>query len=194
LRSADAQALARWAPSHGSLILDEKNRTSVNFHPLPSGRFALSRTCAGPSEYSGRGGAQLYTHFLILDELAIHASGNQPFLIYRDAAALGYFTFQSNPDEILEPACLSNLHPTWSAEYWADQAVKLRLPPLAPLLRHLQSSRSVQFAYSGDRIALAECLVGQSPVELVRSTSFSTSLVPSSDRPFLLSLIQENKK
>jgi hypothetical protein len=131
---------------------------------------------------------------LILDELAIQASGNQPFLIYRDAAALGYFSFQSSPGEILEPACLSKLHPTWSATYWADQAVKLRLPPLASLQKHLQSSRSVQFAYSGDRIALAECLVGQLPVELVRSTSFSTSLVPSSDRPFLLSLIQENKK
>src|SRR5208337_2441493 len=49
----------------GSLLLDQYNRVSVNFHPLPSGRFALSRTCEGPPEYSGRGGRQLYTHIMI---------------------------------------------------------------------------------------------------------------------------------
>jgi GTPase-associated protein 1, N-terminal domain type 2 len=192
--SADAQALAQWAPSHGSLIVDSINRTSVNFHRLPSGRFALSRTCAGPPEYSGRGGAQLYTHFLILDEEILHAVRFQPFLIYRDAAALGYFAYQSHPAETLEPVNLSQLYPASNAAYWANQAVKLRLPPLAPIQKQLQSSGPLRFAYAGDRIALAECLIGQLPPDVVRSTSFSTSLVPSSDRPFVLTLIQERRK
>jgi GTPase-associated protein 1, N-terminal domain type 2 len=192
--AADAQALARWAPSHGSLIVDEKNRTSVNFHPLPSGRFALSRTCAGPPEYSGRGGAQLYTHFLIVDDEALQAVRFQPFLIYRDAAALGYFTYEPNPGETLEPVALSQLHPPRNAAYWADQAVRLRLPPLASVHQQLQATRPVRFAYSGDRIALAECWITQLAPEVVRSTSFSTSLIPSSDRPFVLTLVQGKTK
>lgn len=194
LVAADVQALTRWAPSHGSLIVDEKNQTSVNFHPLPSGRFALSRTCAGPPEYSGRGGAQLYTHFLIIDGPALQAAQFQPFFIYRDAAALGYFTYQPDPSEILEPVNLSQLHPLRNTAYWAEQAVKLHLPPLVSLQKHLPSGRPLRFAYPGNRIALAECLVGQLSPDVVRSTSFSTSLVPSSDRPFVLTLVQDNVK
>lgn len=192
--SADAQALARWAPSHGSLIVDAKNRISVNFHPLPSGRFALSRTCAGPPEYSGRGGAQLYTHFLILDEAALQAVNFQPFLIYHDAAALGYFAYCTDPGEVLPTVSLSRLHPQRTSAYWAEQAAKLRLPPLTPLQKQLQSSASTQYAYSGDRLALAECLIGQLSPEQARSTSFSTSLTPSSERPFVLMLVEEKRK
>jgi hypothetical protein len=191
--SADGQALARWAPSHGALIVDGSNRTSVNFHPLPSGRFALSRTCAGPPEYSGRGGNQLYTHFLIVDAAAMQAVGFQPISIYRDAIALGYLLYQPDPGDVLEPVMLSRLHPARDAAAWSDRAVELGLPPLGPLERQLQQGHPLRFAYSGDRIELAECLVGLLSPELVTGISFSTSLVPSSDRPFVLILVEETQ-
>src|SRR5271166_5661940 len=147
--ATDAQALARWAPSHGALIVDSRNRTSANFHPLPSGRFAVSRTCAGPPEYSGRGGNQLYTHFLIVDDAVMQAAGFQPFCIYRDAIALGYPLYQADPSEVLEPVRLSQIHPAWDVAYWADHAVELGLPPLGPLQNQLQSAQPLKFAYSG---------------------------------------------
>jgi hypothetical protein len=192
--AADAQALARWAPSHGALISDGENPTSVNFHPLPSGRFALSRTCAGPPEYSGRGGAQLYTHLLIVDETVLQAVGFQPLLIYRDASALGCLLYQPDPSETLQPVPLSLLHLARDAAFWTERAVALGLPPLGPLQQQLQSGRPLHFAYSGDRILLAECLIGLLSPEAVKRTSFSTSLVPSSDRPFVLSLVKEKPK
>ncbi len=185
---------ARWAPSHGALITDGKNRTSVNFHPLPSGRFALSRSCAGPPEYSGRGGQQLYTHYLIVDDAVMQAVGFQPFAIYRDAIAMGYVFYQSDPSEVLEPVRLSQLHLSGDADFWTDRAHALGLPPLEPLRKQLQSGHRLWFAYSGDRIALAECLMGLLSPEIVKATSFATSLVPSSDRPFVLSLIKEKSR
>ena len=191
LGAADAQALARWAPSHGALIADRRNQASVNFHPLPSGRFALSRTSAGPPEYSGRGGPQLYSHFLIVDDAVMQSVGFHPISIYRDAIARGYLLYQPDPCEVLEPVTLSGLHPARDAAGWADQAVERGLPPLGPLLRQLQSGHPVRFAYSGDRIDLAECLIGLLSPEMAISTSFSTSLVPSSDRPFDLTLVKE---
>jgi GTPase-associated protein 1, N-terminal domain type 2 len=194
VRAADAQSLARWAPSHGALIADGSNGTSVNFHPLPSGRFALSRTCAGPPEYSGRGGHQLYTHFLIVDDAAMQAVGFQPFSIYRDAVAMGYLMYQPDPSEVLEPVRLSQLHPSGNAAFWADKAFELGLPPLEPLRKQLQSGHRLRFAYSGDRIALAECLIGLLSPEVVTGTSFATSLVPSSDRPFALTLVKDTSK
>jgi hypothetical protein len=192
--AADAQALVQWAPSHGALIVDAKNRTSVNFHPLPSGRFALSRTCAGPPEYSGRGGNQLYTHFLIVDDAVLQVVAFQPFAIYRDAIAQGYLLYQADPSELLEPLALSRLHPARNPQFWADRSIALRLPPLGPLQQQLRSGRPLRFAFAGDRIALAECLLGLLSPEAVKGTSFSTSLVPSSDRPFVLALVKDSSK
>jgi GTPase-associated protein 1, N-terminal domain type 2 len=192
VRAADAQALARWAPSHGALIADANNKTSVNYHPMPSGRFALSRTCAGPPEYSGRGGRQVYTHFLIVDEAVLQAVGFQPFSIYRNAIALGHLLYQPDPSEVLEPIRLSQLQPSRNASYWALRAIELGLPPLEPLRKQLQSGKRLRFGHPGDRIALAECLIGLLSPEVVTRASFATSLVPSSERPFVLALVKES--
>jgi hypothetical protein len=62
------------------------------------------------------------------------------------------------------------------------------------LQKQLQSGHPLRFAYSGERIALAECLIGLLSPDVVRGTSFSTSLVPSSDRPYVLTLVKENSK
>jgi hypothetical protein len=186
---AETQALASWAPSHRALIVDGNNRISVNFHPLPGGRFALSRTCAGPAEYSGRGGPQLYTHSLIVDGPTLEAVGFQPFALYRDAMAKGYLLYQPDPAPALEPVSLSRLHSRRDADSWADLASKLALPAPSLLREQLLSGQPLRFAYAGDRADLAECLIGILSPEAVRRTSFSTSLFPSATRPFVLSLV-----
>ena len=107
----EAQAISRWSPSHGSLLQDQSNRVSVSFFSLPGGRFALSRSCEGPPEYSGRGGRQLYTHILIIDSKNLEAVAGQPFVIYRNALALGHLCYQINPAELLEPIELPGFHP-----------------------------------------------------------------------------------
>jgi hypothetical protein len=185
----DAQALARWSPSHGALIYGENNRTSVNFHPLPSGRFALSRTCAGPPEYSGRGGPQLYTHSLIIDDSVLESVGYHAFAIYRDAIALGYFTYQHNPKEVLEPVRLSQLHPRHDVGFWASRARQLDSVNHTFILDRLVSGQPVRYVHDGDRALLAECLIGMLPAQAARRASFATSLVPAMVRPFILSLV-----
>jgi hypothetical protein len=186
---SDAQALARWSPSHGALIIDENNRTSVNFHPLPSGKFAISRTCAGPPEYSGRGGCQLYTHALIVKDEALESVEFQAFSIYHDALALGCFVYQPNPKEVLEPVRLGELHLRRDADLWASRARELNLLKPGLVLDRLLSGQTVRFTYDGDRAALAECLIGMLPAQAARRASFGTSLVPSAVRPFALSLV-----
>ncbi len=191
---SDARTLTRWAPSHGALIVDKNNRTSVNFHGVPSGCFALSRTCAGPPEYSGRGGQQLYTHFLLVDATALESVGFHPFSIYRDAMALGCFLYQLNPDEVLEPVLLSHLHPQCDKGFWADRARKLGFLKPMSVVDRLLSGQPTRVTYSGDRVALAECLISMLPSESVRNTSFATSLLPSAVQPFALSLIGADLK
>jgi hypothetical protein len=128
---------------------------------------------------------------LIVDDAVMRGAGFQPFSIYRDAIALGYLLYRPEPGELLEPVSLAQLHAARNAVFWANRAVELGLPPLGPLQKQLESGRPLQFAYSGDRMALAECLIGLLAPEVVTATSFSTSLLPSSDRPFVLTLINE---
>jgi hypothetical protein len=186
---ADASALATWSPSHGALIVDASNQTSVNFHPLPSGRLALSRTCEGPAEYSGRGERQLYTHALILERSALRAAGSQPIALYRDALAQGHLRFRPEPDEVLKPIELGTLFIHHDAETWSTRARSLNLPNLNPLEGQWTAGQPIRYRFAGDRIALVECLLGILPIDLIPTASFSTSLQPSAVRPFQLSLV-----
>ena len=190
----EAQAISRWSPSHGSLLQDQSNRVSVNFFSLPGGRFALSRSCEGPPEYSGRGGRQLYTHILIIDSKNLEAVGGQPFVIYHNALALGHLFYQINPAELLEPIELPGFHAALDPAAWLDRARKLGLPPLEPLRDRLLAGRPVRFSFAGDRAVLAECLIGSLGSGAVHKISFATSLQPSSDRPFVLSLVDNRKQ
>jgi hypothetical protein len=171
------------------LLLDEHNHVSVNFHPLPGGRYALSRACEGPPEYSGRGGRQLYTHILVFDGATFKAVGGQPFSVYYNALALGYLFYQADPAERLEPVKLPTFHVQRDHKAWLARSVELGLPSLAGFRERLMDGRPVRFSYKGDRAVLAECLLGTLTFETVCRTSFATSLEPSSVRPFVLSLI-----
>ncbi len=191
LTESEVSTLATWSPSHGGLIVDGSNHVSVNFHPLPSGRMALTRTREGRAESSGRGGKQLYTHALILDAAILRQAGFQPLAVYRDALSLGYFHYQANPDPVLRPVTLSSLYPRHDgdAATAASFSRELGIPTIESLLSQLDAGQAIVQAYAGDRIALAEFLVGRLPADTVMRMSFATSLHPSSVRPYRLTLV-----
>ncbi len=184
----DAAAIATWSPSHGALIVDPANRTNVSFHPLPSGRFALSRTCQGPAEYSGRGGRQLYTHTLIIDQGVLGRVKNQPFTVLHDALALGHLHYRPEPEPQLRPVPMS-LMPTAPASPGEAEQAALDRTRLASILERLAGGHRVEVPYAGDRALLAEYLIGLLPTETRPRISFATSLRPSMVRPFQLVLI-----
>ena len=186
---AEAGALATWCPSHGALVVDGANRASANFHPLPGGRFALARTCAGPAEYSGRGGRQLYTHVLIVEAAKLKRAGGHPIALYRDALALGHFRYRAEPPLRLEPVELSDVPRRAEPAAWSARARALGLPALEPLRDELLAGRTLRAPHAGDRVALVECLIGLLPWEAVLTLSFATSLQPSVVRPFRLLLL-----
>jgi hypothetical protein len=185
----EAGALTTWSPSHGALIVDQGNRTSANYYSLPGGRFALSRTCEGPAEYSGRGGRQLYTHILIVDEKMLRQAGNQPWAIFRAALALGYFNYRPEPEATLPPARLLATYPSYDDARWSERASSLGLESTAPIVARLAKGQTVELAYAGDRALLAECLTGLVPAETRPQISFTTSLRPSRVRPYQLVLV-----
>lgn len=186
---ADAAALASWSPSHGTLLVDEANRVSVNFHPLTDGRVALSRTCEGPPEYSGRGGPQIYTHALVLEAAALERSGASPVALYRGALALGLLGYRPDPPPTLGEVELGRCFRGPGRDQRADQAPELDLPELEGLCARLGAGEQVRLRHHGDRLRFAERLLGVLPGQLAAAITFSTSLQPSSSRPFKIVIV-----
>jgi hypothetical protein len=89
LQDEDARELAVWCPSHDSFLDWGPEAVSYNFHPLPSGAFAVSRTVPAGWEYSGRGGVRVYTHCLIVAPDVLLRFSNNPFAMLRAALASG---------------------------------------------------------------------------------------------------------
>jgi hypothetical protein len=187
ISDAEAQTLAAWCPSHGSLVTDANNRLSINFHRLIPGRFVLSRTCEGPPEYSGRGGRQLYTHAMVLEPRQMERADYQLISLLRAARAQGHLQFHHDPPVSMKPLDLPDL-------YAARQrgATRRRVGSdghdFLRIARELGSSRSVRLTVGGDRVRFVEELLGFVPREAIADLSFTTSLRPSKARPFQLSL------
>jgi hypothetical protein len=170
------------------MIVDQANRVSVNYHPLPSGRYVLARTREGRAEYSGRGGRQVYTHILIVEAEKLHQVRYKLFAVYRDALALGHFRYRSVPQPELKPVALSTIYSPRKHD-WAALTRELGLHTLEAALTQLAAGQPVVFPYAGDRAALAESLIDRLPPETLLKLSFATSLHPSAVRPYQLNLV-----
>ncbi len=103
----DARQLAVWGPSHGSLSDGSEGASSTNFHPLPSGNWCVSRSSAAGPEYSGRGGARVYTQCLIVPPDVLARYGNNPLTLLRAARAGGMLQVHDPVPPTLQPFELS---------------------------------------------------------------------------------------
>jgi hypothetical protein len=186
---SEESALSTWSPSHGGLVVDGDNCASANFFPLPSGRYAIARTREGGSEYSGRGGRQLFTRAVIVDAAKLRSANYQPFAIYRDALALGHLAYMLNPEPTLRKVELSQVYTPREDDAFAPVIRELGMPVLEAIIAQLDAGRPVVECYTGDRTFLAEFLLARLSPETALVTSFATSLHPSSVRPFRLNLV-----
>ncbi len=150
MSESEANALTTWSPSHGAMLVDEANAQSVNFFPLPSGRYALARTREGCGEYSGRGGRQLFTRVVIVDVTHLKRADYQVFAVYRDALAQGHLAYDRNASPTLPRVELSGLFPPWQPP---RQLPGMTLSEADSVVAGLAAGRTEVVAYDGDRTA-----------------------------------------
>src|SRR3990172_2377840 len=104
---ADAKELAVWGPSHDALLESTPNAVSYNFHPLPSGSYCVSRTTPAGWEYSGRGGARVYSQCLVVSTKTLARFANNPFALLRAALAAGLLELHDEGPKRLGPLRLA---------------------------------------------------------------------------------------
>lgn len=181
---ADVRALVAWGPSHDSLLDPGPDAVSINFHPLPSGAYCVSRTTPGGQEYSGRAGPRMYTQCLVVLAEELQRFSNNPFALLAAAFAQGALRVCDRIPETLDPIRLSGRATA------VDLAV---LRPLASEPGPLWLGALVQAAVAGKQVGLAGAaqrqrlvagLINCLPVECRTELSFSTGLRYSPRRPF----------
>lgn len=179
-----AQALIRWGPSHAALCDADPTAESVNFHLVCNGRYALSRTVYGESEYSDRGGFQLFTHFAIFDGEQLAAYDFNPIALFRHARVEGGWQWTPGFSSHLPPLELPEPSP---AALWEPPARRKGDDGFTRELLDRVMRR--------ERLAVTSCF---HPLPLLHRVfqqirdsqrlelSFSTGLKPTANRPFLL--------
>ena len=182
----DARDLAVWGPTHDSLEDTQPGAYSVNFHPLRSGAFCVSKTAAAGAEYSRRGGQQVYTQCLVVPSEALVRFANNPFWLLEAASAAGHMTVhQQVPDQL----------PTFELVGNVSAVDRVLLEQLIINPGPARTASLVQAALDSATLAvgggtnaervfcgLLNCL----PTSCRRSFSFSTGLKNSPRRPFRL--------
>lgn len=182
----DARELAVWCPSHDALLDSSPQGQSVNFHPLPSGAFCVSRTVAAGWEYSGRGGARVYTQALLVPPEVLARFANNPFALLKAALAGGRLRQYDEVPEHLEPFRLSG-RATAVDRPLLDQLAKQLGPAwLASLMQAALSSPTLVVVGGPPADHVFAGMLACLPLGCRTEFSFSTGLRFSSRRPFHL--------
>ncbi len=179
----DARQLAAWGPSHDSLWDASPGAESVNFFPLPSGAWCVSKTSAEAQEYSARGGQQVYTQCLVVPRDTLLRFANNPFALLRAALAQGSLRVD-HPAGALEPIALVGRASAVDQPLLTRLGARLGPRRLAGLVQAALSSDALAITAGAASAELVAALLNCLPPECRGEFSFSTGLRVSSCRPF----------
>jgi hypothetical protein len=179
-----ARRLCTWGPSHASLLSDHPDAESLNFHPVADDWFAVSRTLYGGPEYSGRGGLQVFTQFLLLHREQLARYQNHPLLVAQTAQLLGNLRLMTSIPHHLSPVELPD-RPLNGCAAQLPAMVFLR----EEVLRSLRYPNRVAVLGLADPLPVLTQILRDTPLEERLKLSFTTGLKPSIHRDFRLHFV-----
>jgi len=183
VRDADARELAVWSPSHDAMLDSTPDAVSINFHPLPSGAYCVSRTTPAGWEYSGRG-VRVYTQCLIVPPAVLSRFANNPFAVVRAALAGGALRAYQEVPNRLEPLRLAGRAAAVDSTLLARLAANPGADWMASLIQAALNSMSIAIAGGPPAQQVIAGLINCLPPECRTEFPFSTGLRFSSRRPF----------
>ncbi len=184
--AVDLRELRVWGPSHDSLVSTDDDAVSVNFHPLPSGAFCVSKTTPAGREYSGRRGRLVYTQCLVVPPEALLRFANNPFALLKAAFAQGSLCVHGQVPQSLAPFRLGGKAAAVDLALVGQLTDDPGARCLGALVERTLSSTSIVVMADRGRDRLIAGLINALPVECRTAVSFSTGLKPSPRRPFRL--------
>ena len=183
-----ADFLAKWGPTHGSLLSDNVRAESINFTSIDRDWLALSRTLYGGPEYSARGALQIVTRFLIVRRIQLIGYDNNPIALMRTAKLMGQLwltpSIKSKNLPVVDlPECVPTHLLADSTTVLNDTFVN----------RSIEAVRGQRLAIVGaaNPISTMDQIVRRTPRDERLELSFTTGLVPSQHRQFRIHILHE---
>ena len=186
LTDNDRLVLALWGPSHDSLLDDGPDAMSLNFHPLPSGAFCISRTTPAGWEYGGHGGRRVRTDCLIAPPDVLRRFANDPFALVRAAVSRGALPTSPEIPSALEPLDLTGAAAVVDEDLLAWLGAEVGPARLAVLVHSALHSSCLALQGNAPAEQLIAAAITCMPPECRTRWSFTTGLKYSSRRPFRL--------
>ena len=180
----DARALSKWGPAHDSLFDATPNGSSINFHPLPSGRFCVSRSMAAGAEWSGRGGERIATHMLLVPPETLARFANDPFRLLAAVQVAGRLPAAELAPERLEPFYLPGHAATVDGSLLARLSVDPGRRAVCGLLDAALDAEPLGVIAPVPAERLFAGLLNLLPVACRTELSFTTGLKDTLSRPF----------
>ncbi len=192
IAEADLRELAVWGPSHDALLVSAPGAASINFHALPSGAYCVSRTTPSGWEYSGRGGARVYTQSLIVPPPVLARFGNNPFAMVRAALAGGLIRVYDEVPQQLAPFRLPGRASAVDAGVLARLAAHPGPEWMSALIQAALRSTTLAIAGGPPAESLIAGMINCLPPGCRPSFSFSSGLKFSSRRPFRIVALSDD--
>lgn len=193
IRAEDARQLTAWAPAHGSLCSAASDAQSINFHPLASGAFCVSRSAAAGSEYSGRSGPRVYTQFFVVPPDALARFANNPLALLRAARVHGALKLYDPVPAMLPAFELPGRSAAVDEGLLVELAERFGPRQVAWLVEKALMADALVLAGAPHAEGLLAGLLNFLPVECRSELSFATGLLYSPRRPFRISIVEADE-
>lgn len=182
-----ANELARWSPSHGGLPGRERNAVGFSFFRIGPRRLAVGRTVHGMPEYSGRGGLQVFTRYLVIPQTMFEAWGCDATRFILLARSQGWLQW--------EPGIRNELPALTAPGKWALREPPHRIHGLSPLFermkRHLKAGERIAVIGTDKPYEVLQMFLEGLDAAEKSELSFGAGLKPAAERPFRLQLFNE---
>ena len=176
---ACSRVLSRWAPTR--VLSEDLDQWTLNHFPVSNDLFAVTRTVFGGPEYSGRGGTQIVTLFLLLNHAQFKLYDFNPISVARTAIAMGWLRLPLETKHEQLPQATLPIRPI-AANASSDDHTEAEL--LEDISSHLVRDRRVAVIGVADPIGAVGRLVPRLSEESRKKFSFTTGLAPSNNRRF----------
>lgn len=180
----DCHSLTQWCPAHDSLVESLPSATSINFHPLASENFCVSRTMVAGAEYSGRRGGRVFTQCFVLPPALLEKFSSNPFRVLEAISAAGHVKYYDQIPKRLEPFHLVGRASVIDRNLLRELRADSRCASLTDVVAAVTGHPSVCIIDRRTPEMWLAALFSVLPVECRTQLSFCTGLQFSARRPF----------
>ncbi len=177
------QELCRWTPTRAPS--NDPDNWTINYFPVSENSVAVTRTVLGGPEYSCRGGTQVVTLILLLQNEQFMSYAGNSIAVARTALVMGYLRLPLDMGrEKLATAMLPDC-PIIDTSVPRDPVDSDACDDVLDEISELvMQSRRVAIVGIAEPMDAVERLLPKLSVEARREFSFTTGLAPSVSRPF----------